>query len=216
MIGRTATNLWIWLLLTGSWFSINNFILGSRFDSTRKKEPSCVTWKFETLILLKAREVITENIIYLKYQKQAIAAALNREDVLMLLPTALRKLWIYQVLSLILSWNTSPIRNKIPDQEFFWGADHEFYSRLRIWNCKLAWSLDSLQKISSENWRYCTKVKAHVYKMKVVIQNSAIKDYHKFHIRLHKDLEIIILMALILLLKRVILQWLHARPEVHF
>ena len=43
--------------------------------------------------LLTARGVIAENIL-LKYQKQAITAALNVEDVVMLLPTFLRELWI--------------------------------------------------------------------------------------------------------------------------
>ena len=44
------------------------------------------------------RGVIRENILSWKYQKQATTAALNGEDALMLLPTALRKSWKYQVL----------------------------------------------------------------------------------------------------------------------
>ena len=43
-------------------------------------------WTEETLILLKVRGVITENLL-LKYQKQAITSALNGEYALMLLPT---------------------------------------------------------------------------------------------------------------------------------
>ena len=39
------------------------------------------------------RVVITENMLLLKYPKQAITAALNGEDALMLLPTASGKLW---------------------------------------------------------------------------------------------------------------------------
>ena len=38
----------------------------------------------ETLILLKMREVIKENLLLFKYQKHAIATALNGKDVLML------------------------------------------------------------------------------------------------------------------------------------
>ena len=48
-------------------------------------------WIKEILPILKARGVVIENILLLKYQKQAITTTLNREDVLMLLPTALRK-----------------------------------------------------------------------------------------------------------------------------
>ena len=48
-------------------------------------------WIKEILPILKARGVVIENILLLKYQKQAIITTLNREDVIMLLPTALRK-----------------------------------------------------------------------------------------------------------------------------
>ena len=51
------------------------------------------------------------------------------KDALMLLPTALRKSWIYQVLHFIVS---SPIGNKVTDREFYWRADQEFYTRLGI------------------------------------------------------------------------------------
>ena len=47
--------------------------------------------------------------------------------------------------------------------------------------------------------------KRKVYKTKVVIQNSATKCYHEFHLRSHKDLEMLILMAPFLLLTKVIL-----------
>ena len=50
----------------------------------------------------------------------------------MLLPTACKKLWICQVLHFIVSQDISPIENKVPDREFYWNADHEFYSRLGI------------------------------------------------------------------------------------
>ena len=44
--------------------------------------------------------------------------------------------------------------------------------------------------------------KRKVYKMKVMIQNSAIKCYHEFHVLLHKDLEILTLTTPFLLLTR--------------
>ena len=45
--------------------------------------------------------------------------------------------------------------------------------------------------------------------MKVVIQNSAIKGNHEFHVKLHKYLEMLILAAPILLLTWVILKVLY-------
>ena len=84
-------------------------------------------WVKGKLSLSKARGVITENILLLKYQKQAITAALNvqynqwniKNNILMLLPTALRKLWIYQMLTFIVSRDISPIWNKVLDREFY-------------------------------------------------------------------------------------------------
>ena len=99
-------------------------------------------WIKEIFSLSKARGVITENILLLKYQKQAITSALNGKDAFMLLPTALRKSCIYQVLAFIVSQVTTPIWNKAPGREFYWSADHEFYTRLVIWNCKSVWSTD--------------------------------------------------------------------------
>ena len=58
----------------------------------------------------------------------------------MLLPTVSGKSWICQVLLFIFSRDTSPIGNKTPDREFHWSTAHEFYSCLRIWNCKSACS----------------------------------------------------------------------------
>ena len=64
-----------------------NFDRESTFDFDAEKklhtELRCVTSEF------KLRW--GENYMFLKYQKQAITAALNGEDALMLLPTALRK-----------------------------------------------------------------------------------------------------------------------------
>ena len=60
----------------------------------------------------------------------------------MLLPTACKKLWICQVLHFIVSQDISPIGNKVPYREFYWNADHEFYSRLGIVKSKPVWSAD--------------------------------------------------------------------------
>ena len=43
------------------------------------------------------------------------------------------------------------------------------------------------------------------YKTRIVIQNSATKCYPEFHLRPHKDLEMLILVASFLLLTKVIL-----------
>ena len=117
-------------------------------------------WIKETLLLSKTRVVVTENILSLnphsgyvkidsfllqflfKYKKQATIAALNGENVFMLLPTALKKSFIYQVLLFIVSRETSPIGNKVPDWEFYWSTDDEFYTRLEIWNCRSVCSTD--------------------------------------------------------------------------
>ena len=63
-------------------------------------------------------------------------------NTLMLLPNALRRSWIYQMLPFIFSQDISPIRNKVPVREFCWSVDREFYSRLGIWNCISVWSAD--------------------------------------------------------------------------
>ena len=44
--------------------------------------------------------------------------------------------------------------------------------------------------------------KRRVYKTKVVIQNSPIKFYYEFHVRLHKDLEMLLLAAPFLFLTK--------------
>ena len=73
-------------------------------------------------MFLKVRGVITKNILLLKYQKQAIKAALNRDDVLMLLPTALRKSQMYRLLPFIVSRDTSPTGKNTLDRKFYWSA----------------------------------------------------------------------------------------------
>ena len=95
----------------------------------------------------KAREVITENVILLKYQEQAITAAVNGKDALMLLSAGLEKSWIHQVLPFIVSRNTLPIRSKFPDREFYWSADHDFFSD---WESEIV-NQSGLQTNSSEN-----------------------------------------------------------------
>ena len=47
--------------------------------------------------------------------------------------------------------------------------------------------------------------KKKVYMTKIVIQNSATKCYHEFHLRSHKDLKMLILEAPFLSLTKVIL-----------
>ena len=73
----------------------------------------------EILLLSNVREVITENVLLLKYQKQAITAALNGKHALVLLLTALRKLWIYHMLPFIIGRDTSLIRNKFANRETY-------------------------------------------------------------------------------------------------
>ena len=47
--------------------------------------------------------------------------------------------------------------------------------------------------------------KRKVYKMEVVIQNSAIKGYFEFHVKLLKDLKMLVLLTPIVLITRLIL-----------
>ena len=50
------------------------------------------------------------------------------------------------MLPFIASRDISPIRNKVPDLECCCSTDHEFYSRMGIWNCKTVWSADKFVK----------------------------------------------------------------------
>ena len=138
----------------------------------------------------------------------------------MLLPSTLKKCWIYQVLSFILSRDTSSIENKVPDWEFYWSAHHEFYTRLRIWNFRSVWSTEKLislsqnenssekknsfNEISFSRESKCSK-KKKISKMEIVIQSLAIKCYYEFHLSSHKDLEMLILAATFLFLIKTIL-----------
>ena len=108
--------------------------------------------------------------------------------------SSLRKLCIYQMLPFIVRGSISLIWNKVPDREFYWSANHEFYSKLAISICKPVWSTDKLFRTLI----HCAKMRAllkktkiffqatwnplrkrKVYKTKVVIQNSDIKWYHE-------------------------------------
>ena len=44
------------------------------------------------------------------------------------------------------SRDISPIGNKVPDLDFYGSVNHEFYTRLGIWNCKSVWSTDKFLK----------------------------------------------------------------------
>ena len=57
--------------------------------------------------------------------------------------------------------------------------------------------------------------KRKVYKVKVVIQDSAVKGSHEYHVRLDKDYEMLILAAPILLLTVVTLWWPYVKLNVH-
>ena len=123
----------------------------------------------------------------------------------------------------IVSRETLPIGNKVPNREFYWSPDRKFYSRLGIWSCKSVWSTDNFVKkliflrknessLEKENsfikGFFSSKskfIKKVVYKAKVVIQNSAIKCYHELHLIPRKDLEMLILAAPLFLLTKVIL-----------
>ena len=65
----------------------------------------------------------------------------------MLLPTALRKLWIYQMLPFIVSRDISPIMNNVPDQDFFWSVIMNF---IPDWESKIVHP-SGLQTNSSQN-----------------------------------------------------------------
>ena len=131
---------------------------------------------------------------------------------------------IYEVLPFIVSRDISLIGNTVPDQEFYWSAHHEFYTRLGIWNGRSVWSTDRfvrkfilLHKNESflEKNQFYSSIffqasqnpvrKRKVSKTEVVIQSLAIKCYHEIHLSFHKDLEMLILAAPFLLLIKKIL-----------
>ena len=74
-----------------------DFDTDKRYGQKKKKkakECNLKIWIKKTLSLSKARGVIAENILLLKYQTHVITPALNGTDSLILLAIALRKLWI--------------------------------------------------------------------------------------------------------------------------
>ena len=145
-------------------------------------------WIKETS-LSKARVVVTENIVF-KYQKQATIAASNGEDVHMLLPTGLKKLWIYQVLPFILRKLILLRKNENSSEKETVILKVFFSSRSK------------------------SDKKRKVFKTEVVIQSLAINCYHKFHLSSHKDLEMLILAAPFSLQTKIILKWPYMRSKV--
>ena len=120
------------------------------------------------------------------------------------------------------SRNTSPIGNKVPDREFNWSNDHEFYTRLGIsrsvWSTgKFVKKLILLRKNKSSLEKKTVLLKdffqasrnpirkRKVSKTEVVIQSLTIKCYDELHLSSHKDLEMLILAAPFLLLMKMIL-----------
>ena len=183
-------------------------------------------WIKETLSFLKARGVITENILLLKYKMQEITAALSGKMPLccyLLIPSENRR---YAKRCLLLSFETlrwSGIKflignfTGVPIMDFILNWESEIVNQ------------SGLQANSSENWCFSTKnesslekkqfhrknffsnkskssKKRRVYRTKVSIQNSAVKYYNELHLMSHnKDLKMLILAAPFLLLTKVIL-----------
>lgn len=133
------------MLLKDSQSSIKNilefFWLRCRKKKIWRAKLRCVTWKVE---LKKKSFNKSERSNYKKYMieiaNQAITAACNREDALIMLTTAASgKSWICKLLPFVVSRDTSPTGNRISDLEFYWGVTQEFYSWLEIWNCEWNW-----------------------------------------------------------------------------
>ena len=85
------------------------------------------------------------------------------------------------------------IKDEIPDQEFYWSVDQEFYSWLGIQKFKLAWVTDKFirefncsclkqelfwfhQRIFSREWKFAKK-REDV--QDAAIQSLAMKGYHE-------------------------------------
>ena len=85
------------------------------------------------------RGVIAENILLLKYQKQGITTAFNGKRCPYVVTYCLEKIVDIPTVAFylfIVSPDTSLIGNNVTYREFYWSADHEFYTRLGIENCK--------------------------------------------------------------------------------
>ena len=78
--------------------------------------------------------------IMMKYQKQVITTASDRESALMLLLTALRKSW-YTKFGPFCHVVDFTNWKKNPDQKFYWSTNHEFYSRLGIVIVNQPWKI---------------------------------------------------------------------------
>ena len=116
--------------------------------------------------------------------------------------------------------DTSLIRNKTPDGNFIrvsimnfipdWESDIVNWAGMQI-NLSQNWYYYAKNKISFFFKKYSFQAsknplrKKKVYKMKVMIWNSAIKGYHELHVRSHKYFEMLTLTTSILLLTRLTL-----------
>ena len=49
-------------------------------------------------------------------------------------------------LAFIVNRGTSLIRTKVPNREFYWSIEYEFYSRLGSWNGRSVWFADRFVK----------------------------------------------------------------------
>ena len=122
-------------------------------DAEKKKLANNIELKEDYYCQKRARRVITESrLLLLKYQKQVITPMLNGEDFVVLFPTALRKSWLNQVSAGTL--HLSGI--KVLGPEFYWSADHEYYTRLGIWNIV---NQSGLHTNSNKNWCYWAKMR---------------------------------------------------------
>ena len=117
----------------------------------------------------------------------------------------------------IVSGDTSPIGNKIPDRKFYWSTDYKFHSRLGILNCKSDWSAEKFarklmllrklfhQRTFFQESRWKSSKKKESLQDEGNYTTLSYQNYQEFYVRSNKDLEILLLTAPILLLTRVIL-----------
>ena len=122
-----------WFVLMASWFSIKMLLLRSPFGfNTEKKYDEKKTgamrnFEFRKHELYERWKSILKEILW-----QAIAASLNGIDELVLLLTALKKSWIYQLLSFIVS-----LRYFVNQVLHYW---------LRTWSFKTTWSTQDIRQ----------------------------------------------------------------------
>ena len=116
------------------------------------------------------------------------------------LPTVVHYCQFRPLLSLLIRNGTEkPIMDFVPNLEawnlkFTLPADKFFRKLMFLRKNECSWERKKnvLQKdFFQASWN--PERKREVYKMKVAIKNSAIKSYHEFHLRLHRDLQMQIL-----------------------